>query len=182
MVAILVGDIWVEEVQEIKNEITRYFVALFAEVGWERPTLDGISFPLASNTLVEQLSGPFIIDELEAAVMSSDGNKAPGPDGYNFNFIKEFWDIIKGDVSSMFEEFFMNSKLPKGLTSYFLALVPKISCPQWLMDYHPISLLGCLYKILAKVLASRLKKVLRSLIINRPFCREEYFGWCGHYQ
>lgn len=68
----------------------------------------------------------------------------------------------------MFEEFFENSKLPKGMTSYFLALIPKISYPQRLTDYRPISLIGSLYKILVKVLASRLKKV--------------DFEWCGRYK
>jgi hypothetical protein len=48
--------------------------------------------------------------------------------------------------------------------SYFLTLVLKIKSPQSLGDFRPISLLGCLYKLLAKVLAARLAKVMGSLV------------------
>lgn len=47
-------------------------------------------------------------------------------------------------------------KLPNGFISYFLALVPKISHPQWLNEFWPISLLGCL--------SSRLRKALEKTI------------------
>jgi hypothetical protein len=33
--------------------------------------------------------------EIEAVVKESDGNKSPGPDGFNFGFVKEFWYLIK---------------------------------------------------------------------------------------
>ena len=36
--------------------------------------------------------------------------------------------------------------------------------PQSLNEYRPISLIGCIYKILAKVLANRLKKVMSEII------------------
>jgi hypothetical protein len=52
------------------------------------------------------------------------------------------------------------------MCSYFLALIPKGSSPQALGDFRPISLFGCLYKIVAKVLAARLAKVIDSVISN----------------
>ena len=35
-----------------------------------------------------------------------------------------------------------------------------------LRDFHPINLVGSLYKILAKVLVNRLKRVVRKVILN----------------
>lgn len=64
----------------------------------------------------------------------------------------------------MVEQFYGNAKLPKGLTSYFLALIPKCGNLQRLGDFRAISLLGCLYKILAKLLVARLRRVLSSII------------------
>lgn len=64
----------------------------------------------------------------------------------------------------MFHEFFLNASLPKVMSSFFLTLVPKIKCPQELGDYRPISLIGWLYKLVAKVLASRLGEVMGSII------------------
>lgn len=70
----------------------------------------------------------------------------------------------------MVEEFYGNAKLPKGvITSYFPALIPECDNPQSLVDYRPISLLGCLYKILVKLLAARLRRVLSSIIAPNQF-------------
>lgn len=109
------------------------------------------------------------MEELEEAVWSYDWNKATGPEGFNFNFIKKFWDTLKLYVWGMVEEFYRNARLPKGITSYFLALFPKCDNPQRLGDYRPISLLGCLYKILAKILAARLRRVLSYIIAPNQF-------------
>jgi hypothetical protein len=66
----------------------------------------------------------------------------------------------------MFDQFHANATLSKGMSSYFLTLIPKVSSPQSLGDFRPISLLGCLYKLVAKVLAGRLAKVMNDLIPN----------------
>ncbi|PNY01074.1 cysteine-rich receptor-like protein kinase, partial [Trifolium pratense] len=50
------------------------------------------------------------------------------------------------------------------MNSTFIALIPKVDSPQRLNDFRPISLVGCLYKILAKVLANRLRLVIGSVI------------------
>jgi hypothetical protein len=61
-------------------------------------------------------------------------------------------------------EFHRNGKLAKGINSTFIALIPKIDNPQRLNDFRPISLVGSLYKILAKVLANRLRLVIGSVV------------------
>lgn len=48
--------------------------------------------------------------------------------------------------------------------STFLTLIPKVDDPLSLADYRPISLVGCQYKILIKLLANRLKRVMPTLI------------------
>ncbi|PNX59990.1 cysteine-rich receptor-like protein kinase, partial [Trifolium pratense] len=52
----------------------------------------------------------------------------------------------------------------KGINSTFIALIPKVDSPQRLNDFRPILLVGSLYKILAKVLANRLRLVIGSVI------------------
>ncbi|CAJ2652400.1 unnamed protein product [Trifolium pratense] len=52
----------------------------------------------------------------------------------------------------------------KGINSTFITLIPKTDSPQRLSDFRPISLVGSLYKILAKVLANRLRQVIGSVI------------------
>jgi len=54
--------------------------------------------------------------------------------------------------------------IPKGCNASFVALVPKVRDPAKLKQYRPISLVGAMYKIILKVLADRIKKVLSSII------------------
>ena len=61
-------------------------------------------------------------------------------------------------------EFHRNGKLSKGINSTFIALILKVNSPQRLNDFRPISLVGSLHKILAKVLANRLRSVIGSVV------------------
>ena len=45
-----------------------------------------------------------------------------------------------------------------------MCFVPKFENPQQLSDFRPISLVGCLYKIITKMLSLRLKKVINKVI------------------
>ncbi|KAL4379924.1 hypothetical protein GQ457_02G032650 [Hibiscus cannabinus] len=69
--------------------------------------------------------------------------RSPGPDGFNMRFLKKFWPDLKDEI-----------------------LVLK---PSGVEEYIPISLVGCVYKLLSKVLARRLSKVLNEVIGDFQF-------------
>ena len=52
----------------------------------------------------------------------------------------------------------------KSLNSTFIVMVPKKEGADDFKDFRPISLVGSLYKLIAKVLANRLKKVMSRLV------------------
>ena len=52
----------------------------------------------------------------------------------------------------------------RSLNATFLALIPKKSDAIEVKDFRPISLVGGIYKILAKILANRLRLVLPNII------------------
>ncbi|WJX46635.1 beta-amyrin 28-monooxygenase [Trifolium repens] len=155
---------WVEGPSQVREEVVSYFRNHFSNEEWPRPNLDGIVFPQVSLEKMSLLTDIFTLDEISEVVRGCDGSKSPGPDGYNFAFVKHFWNLMKHEVRIMFDQFHGNECLPKCLSSYFLTLIPKVRSPQAVSDFRPISLLGCLYKMVAKVLALRLAIVLGDLI------------------
>ena len=54
--------------------------------------------------------------------------------------------------------------MPPGLNETFICLIPKVKSPQKITEFHPISLCNVSYKIISKVLANRLKKILADVI------------------
>ncbi|GKV49617.1 hypothetical protein SLEP1_g56358 [Rubroshorea leprosula] len=148
----------------LEAEIKKYFRSLFQGESWNRPKPGNISFQQISEEKKDWLERPFSVEEIEEALRSCDGSKAPGPDGYNFNFLKFACHSIKEDFINFFSEFHRNGKLVRGLNSSFIALIPKKLNVGGLKDYRPISLLGCVYKLLAKVLANRLKSVIAEIV------------------
>ena len=54
--------------------------------------------------------------------------------------------------------------MPKGCNASFIALVPKKRNSLGMEDYRHISLVACVYKIISKILANRLKSVLPKII------------------
>ena len=93
-----------------------------------------------------------------------EGDKAPGLDGFSLAFYHHCWEVVERDVLAVFEEFYQHSKFEKSLNATFIALIPKKNGASNIRDFRPISLVGSVYKILAKVLANRLKEVLDQLI------------------
>jgi len=106
----------------------------------------------------------FSEEEIRDAVWQCEGSKSPRPDGFNFNFIKKSWDFLKEDVMVVMNLFHETGCIPKGCNASFIALVPKVRNPVHLDQYRPISLVGAMYKIISKVLAGRIKKVLPTVI------------------
>jgi len=162
---LLIDRVWVHEPNSVKNAALNYFKVRFSEENFNRPTL--VHFPSLGQREKESLVARFSELEIKSAVWDCGGDKSPGPDGLNFNFIKQFWEILKPDFIRFMDEFYINGTFPKGSNASFLALIPKLNDPQSLNDYRPISLIGCVHKIVAKVLAKRLALVLPHLIDER---------------
>ncbi|GKE61331.1 putative RNA-directed DNA polymerase, eukaryota, reverse transcriptase zinc-binding domain protein [Tanacetum coccineum] len=91
-------------------------------------------------------------------------DRAPGPDGFTFKFITTFWDLLEADVVHSVNEFFLSGTFPKGCNSSFIALIPKVPNAKFVSDFRPISLIGCQYKIIGKILANRLSTMIGSCV------------------
>ena len=96
--------------------------------------------------------------------MELNGDKSPGPDGFTMAFFQACWGILKSDIMVMFHHFHVSCQFEKSLNATFIALIPKKAAAVEIKDFRPISLVGGVYKVLAKVLASRLRLVLGEII------------------
>ena len=103
------------------------------------------------------------ISTVEERIFIND--KAPGPDGFPLAFWSFSWDFVKNEVLGFFKEFHEQSRFVKNLNATFLALIPKKQIVEDFKDLRLlISLVGGLYKIMTKVLANRIKRVMDKVI------------------
>lgn len=155
---------WIDEPSSVKELIKNHFMERFAESIPDRPSFHNLKFKTITEVQNQILTEIFTLEEIRAAVKECGSDKAPGPDGFSFEIIKHIWEIVEEDIVNFIMEFHHNSRLVKGLNASFIVLVPKVSSPTTLEDYRPISLIGCLYKILSKLLANRLHRVIGSVV------------------
>ena len=151
---IIAGE-WVQEPNRVKSAALNHFKNRFSKQNLNRPTLDGVHFSSIHQGDKDCLIARFSEGEIKSAVWACGGDKSPGPDGCTFNFIKQFWETLNPDFTRFLDEFHINGRFPKGSNASFIALIPKTTNPQTLNDYRPISLIGCAYKIVSKILATR---------------------------
>jgi hypothetical protein len=81
-------------------------------------------------------------------------------------FIKACWGVLKEDIIVVFGEFHSKARFQRSLIVSFIALIHKKVRVVDLKDFRLISLVGEVYKLIAKVLANRLKMVLGKIILE----------------
>ncbi|GJV18249.1 putative RNA-directed DNA polymerase, eukaryota, reverse transcriptase zinc-binding domain protein [Tanacetum coccineum] len=188
---IFVDGIWCTEPGIIKDAFLNHFGAQFQEPAAHRFKIN-FDFPKrVSQDQLDKLERHVSCDEIRSVVWNCGDNKSPGPDGYTFDFFKEYWDLIGTDFCEAVESFFLNGSFPKGCNSSFIALIPKVVDAKFVNDFRPISLIGCVYKVVTKILANRLALVISDLVSNTqsafisgrqildgPFILDEILNWC----
>jgi len=156
-----VGGQWCEEPCTVRLEAKKTRFKATKDLGVR---LDGVEFKSLSTEVSLSLIAEFTKKEIRDSVWQCEGTKSPGSDGFNFNFLKKSWEVMKDEVVAVMILFHETGCIPKGCNASFVALVPKVRDPAKLEQYRPISLVGAMYKIIAKVLAERIKNVLPHVI------------------
>ncbi|XP_062114014.1 uncharacterized protein LOC133825029 [Humulus lupulus] len=134
--------------------------------------------PVVSSYQSNMLLADFSFEEIKKAIFDIPGLKAPGPDGYRSYFFQENWNLVGNDVFEALTSFLHTGKLLKEINSTVLTLIPKNKCPNSVSDYRPIACCNVIYKAATKLICSRLKVILPSLVAQNQggFVKGRFIG------
>ncbi|XP_058739172.1 uncharacterized protein LOC131611064 [Vicia villosa] len=118
-----------ETIGEVKEEVRRYYSDIYVDIDSHHLSLTRVQFKALSQEEARSLELPFSETEIKEAVWGCEGSKSPGPDRYNFNFIKKCWSFVKEDFFWLIRNFHGNSHMSKAITSLLLTLIPKKDNP-----------------------------------------------------
>ncbi|XP_072072058.1 uncharacterized protein [Arachis hypogaea] len=103
-------------------------------------------------------------EEIREDVWDCESSKAPRCDGYKMNFVQRCWGEIGPEFTAAVIGFFQTSRLPTDSNITWVALAPKFIGAKEIKDLRPISMVGCVYKVISKVLVRRMRPVMPSLV------------------
>ncbi|KAL3679581.1 hypothetical protein R1sor_022537 [Riccia sorocarpa] len=98
--------------------------------------------------------------ELDELVEELPRDKAPGLDGVTNNMIQDCWDFIRRDCLAMMRHFWETGSLLSKNSQGVIKLLPKNEEKWFLRNWRPITLMGITYKLIGKLLARRLKRLV----------------------
>lgn len=158
-------DTWCREPNAIKQHIRDFYQTLYATGGSRnfKLVLDQCPSPV-NDEINAQLMDIVKMEEVEEAVFQLGSLKAPGPDGLNGQFYQHYWEELKHDMFQLVQLFFETGIINPSLNQTHISLIPKVKNPESINQFRPISLCNFSYKIIAKVLANRLKRWLPEII------------------
>lgn len=161
----LPNGIWTNDEEVLQLEAQAYFKNLFCSnhtLLEEHLGIDNI--PTISEEERIILSSPVSKEEVFGALSTMKPFKAPGPDGFQAVFFKQYWSIVGEDVWKLVSDAFTFGKIDPALADTLIALIPKVDSSKTFKEFRPISLCNTMYKILTKVLVHRIRPILCKLI------------------
>ena len=154
----------------VSSEFKEFFAKLYtslspADDGPMQSFFETITLPSLTVEQTTLLEAPLTSKEITEAIASFARSKTPGSDGLPIEFYSQYSQILSPKLLQLYNSMFETHVLPPTMREATIVLIPKPGKdPGYPESYRPISLLQVDIKILAKVLANRLNKVILSLI------------------
>jgi Reverse transcriptase (RNA-dependent DNA polymerase) len=119
---------------------------------------------ILSLNYVHMLDKPFSENEVKEVIFACNPSKASSSDGFSFLFYQIYWEIIKIDVMKLVHVFYYNILDISKINLATICLIPKKKDASLITQYKSISLINYSFKIITKLLATRLALCMNSLI------------------
>lgn len=107
--------------------------------------------------------------EIQQALFSLGPHKSAGPDGFNAKVIQENWESFGPSICHEVSEFFRSGHMKQSISRSNLILVPKTENSTKVTHFRPISVCNLIYKLISKIIATRMKPFI-SLLISPSQC------------
>ncbi|MCO5581256.1 hypothetical protein L7F22_035134 [Adiantum nelumboides] len=107
---------------------------------------------------------PFSLQKVTNAVHGLDGASCPGDDGLTRQFFMQYWDLISQPLQEGLQEIFDTGIMLQHMSSGIISLIPKGGDASTLRQWRPITPMSSVYKILARMITSRLRPFLPELM------------------
>nr|GEV49162.1 RNA-directed DNA polymerase, eukaryota [Tanacetum cinerariifolium] len=101
---------WIDDPFMVKRNSLDHFSNRFSKMNSSRFKLDLVFPKQLSFIQSEDLERPVTYNEVKVVVWECGTNKSPGPDGFTFEFFRNFWSIVDKDVVDAVREFFYSLK------------------------------------------------------------------------
>ena len=126
---------------------------------------DWIEVPMLSEELRSTCEGKITYNECFSVLQSFQKNKTPGNDGLTIEFYSAFWSLIGKPLVDCVNYSYEFGELSNSQKQAIITLIEKKGKDKRLIkNWRPISLINVDAKIISKVLAKRLEKVLPKII------------------
>lgn len=157
---------WISWDGGLQELIKDYYQQLFTEglnQGDEAVNCVSTNITAVHNNILLE---PVTDDEVKQAIFSMHPDKAPGPDGMTPAFFQKHWSVVRNEVIQLVRDFFSTGEIVEKMNATNIVLIPKKKNPTLLTELRPIALCNVVMKIITKVLANRLNKVLEVVILD----------------
>ena len=127
--------------------------------------------PKFKNSQKEQLITRITGEEIKNAIFSMENGKSPGIDGIPIEFYKAFFETLEEDLVTLYNDILFEQKeLSPSMNKAVITLLPKKGDLNDLKNWRPISLLCTDYKILTKIISTRLRQTMKHIISQEQTC------------
>jgi len=155
---------------DLTNHITDFYTKLYTSEAHlpgtqeaQASCWDSVPARVSAETN-SSLTQSLTLEEVVKAILALPKNKAPGQDRIPIEFFQSCVNEVAPSLLMAYTAMLNSGEASTFINRGLITLIPKTGDRSKLGNWRPITLLGCIYKILAKALAGRLQTFLPSII------------------